>query len=88
MNNIIKELAKQVSIHEWPEYKLDVVKVLSAKQLAEFAELIIGKTLDAVRERAYYSGDRAWSDEEDRQWVELEFGIGPLADAQRKTGIK
>jgi hypothetical protein len=42
----------------------------------KFAELIIGKTLDEVQERAYYSGDRAWSDEEDRKWVELEFGIG------------
>lgn len=54
----------------------------------KFAELIVKETLDAVNERAYYTGDRNWSDELDRQWVELEFGMGPLADAQRKAGFR
>lgn len=56
--------------------------------LSKFAELIVEATLTQVAERAYYSGDRAWSDELDRPWVQLEFGLGPLADAQRKAGIK
>jgi len=43
MNERITELAKQVCIHEWPEYRPDIVKVLSMKQLHEFAELIIGE---------------------------------------------
>jgi hypothetical protein len=45
----------------------------------KFAELIIKATLDQVTERAYYSGDRAWSDDVDRKWVELHFGLGKLA---------
>lgn len=45
----------------------------------KFAELIISAVLDEVNERAYYSGDRAWSDDLDRKWIELEFGFGELA---------
>lgn len=44
------------------------------------AKLIVAEVLDEVAERAYYSGDRAWSDELDRQWIELEFGFGKLHD--------
>lgn len=49
----------------------------------KFAELIVAKVLDEVAERAYYSGDRAWSDDVDRQWVELEFGFGKLAELKK-----
>jgi hypothetical protein len=45
----------------------------------KFAELIVAKVLDEVADRAYVSGDRAWSDDADRHWVELEFGLGRLA---------
>lgn len=51
--------------------------------LEKFAELIVEATLDAVAERAYYTGDRDWSDELDRPWVELEFGIGKLAELKK-----
>jgi hypothetical protein len=45
----------------------------------KFAELIVAKVLDEVADRAYVSGDRAWSNDADRHWVELEFGFGRLA---------
>lgn len=48
----------------------------------KFAELIVAKVLDEVATRAYVSGDRAWSDDVDRQWIELEFGYGKLHDAK------
>jgi hypothetical protein len=51
--------------------------------LEKFAELIIEAVLDQVKERAYYTGDRDWSDEVDRPWIQLEFGYGSLADAQK-----
>jgi RNA-splicing ligase RtcB len=49
----------------------------------KFAKLVIEATLDQVKERAYYTGDRDWSDEVDRPWIQLEFGYGSLADAQK-----
>ena len=53
--------------------------------LEKFAELIVEAVLDQVKERAYYTGDRDWSDEVDRPWIQLEFGYGSLHDA--KSGI-
>jgi len=49
----------------------------------KFAQLIVEAALDQVKERAYYTGDRDWSDEVDRPWIQLEFGYGSLADAQK-----
>ena len=51
--------------------------------LEKFVKLIVEETLDQVKERAYYTGDRDWSDEVDRPWIQLEFGYGSLADAQK-----
>lgn len=51
--------------------------------LEKFAELIVEATLTQVADRAYYSGDRAWSDELDRPWIQLEFGYGPLAEMKK-----
>ena len=48
----------------------------------KFAELIVEATLDQVKERAYYTGDRDWSDEVDRPWIQLEFGYGTLHNAK------
>lgn len=53
--------------------------VVSREFVEKFAELIVSKTLDEVEERAHCSGDRAWSDDLDRKWVELVFGFGELA---------
>ena len=50
-----------------------------------FARLVVEETLTQVAERAYYTGDRDWSDELDRQWIQLEFGYGKLHDT--KTSI-
>lgn len=55
--------------------------------IMRFAKLLVGDVLDEVSERAYYCGDRAWSNDVDRQWIEMEYGYGLLADAQRSAGI-
>ena len=49
----------------------------------KLVKAIVEETLTQVAERAYYTGDRDWSDDVDRQWIQLEFGYGPLADAQK-----
>ena len=73
MNERILEIAKQAGLKFPSETDLSPPE-------KKFAELIVAKVLDEVAERAYYSGDRAWSDELDRRWVELEFGMGELAE--------
>jgi hypothetical protein len=52
----------------------------------KFAQLLVSDVLREVDTRAYVSGDRAWSDDLDRPWIELEYGFGKLADAQRQAG--
>lgn len=52
-----------------------------------FTELVVEKVLDEVADRAYCSGDRAWSNELDRSWVELEFGMGKLAELKNESAI-
>jgi hypothetical protein len=54
--------------------------------MEKFARLLVSDVLREVDTRAYVSGDRAWSDELDRPWIELEYGFGKLADAQRQAG--
>ena len=90
MNERIKELAEQARDYATTRHPVSniVLAVNSEKFEEKFAELIVEATLDAVAERAYYTGDRDWSDELDRPWIQLEFGLGPLADAQRKAGIR
>jgi hypothetical protein len=53
--------------------------------LEKFAQLLVSDVLREVDTRAYVSGDRAWSDDLDRPWIELEYGFGMLADAQRQA---
>jgi hypothetical protein len=65
----------------------DQMDLYDQQAIMKFAQLLIKDVLDEVAERAYYSGDRAWSDQVDRPWIEMEYGIGTLADAQRKAGI-
>jgi hypothetical protein len=76
MNERIRELAEQAGL----EYNFDPMTWLKYEK---FAELIVAKVLDEVAKRAYYSGNRAWSDELDRRWVKLEFGMGELAEYLR-----
>lgn len=67
--------------------KAQVEHCISHVRLEQFAELIVADVLDQVAERAHYCGDRAWSDELDRRWIELEYGFGELAAAAaEKTG--
>ena len=54
----------------------------------KFAQLLVSDVLREVDTRAYVSGDRAWSDDLDRPWIELEYGFGPLAEAQHQAGKK
>ena len=83
MNNRIQTLAEQakksvphgLAVDKWIETYNEI-----------FAKLIVETVLDQVKERAYYTGDRDWSDEVDRPWIQLEFGYGELADAKDHKG--
>lgn len=88
MNERIKLLAKQAGIefvYDPTETPMRAFVECWEDDMQKFAKLIVEATLDQVKERAYYTGDRDWSDEVDRQWIQLEFGYGPLQDA--KNGI-
>ena len=81
MNERIEKLWTKVCQSEMPE--LDET-CMTLQRRTKFAELIVKKVLDEVSTRAFVSGDRAWSDDADRHWVELEFGIGRLAKLKKK----
>lgn len=76
MKEVFENLAEEAMVHVPGSTGLHT----RAFSLEKFAELIVKKTLDEVALRAYVCGDRAWSDDVDRQWVELEFGLGKLAE--------
>ena len=78
------KLAKSVTVNDILGRTDRKVYVIDDATTQKFAELIIDAVLDEVAERAYYSGDRAWSDELDRRWIELEFGFGELAEKQNE----
>ena len=90
MNERIKSLMdraeyqakKQSGYEDWEVY----VPPDSQVVLEKFAQLLVSDVLREVDTRAYVSGDRAWSDDLDRPWIELEYGFGMLADAQRQAG--
>ena len=84
MNAVIKVLVGQAGLHKFLTRLPVEDRVIMQDALEEFAGLIVKKTLDEVAERAYYSGDRAWSNDADRKWVELEFSLGSLADVKLK----
>jgi len=73
MNKRIEKLLAQAHIEFAPDSKAVT---------SRFAELLIEDVLNEVKERAYYTGDRDWSDEVDRPWIQLEFGYGKLHDAK------
>jgi hypothetical protein len=88
MNKRIKELARQSGIsilYEYDGYDGHAA-VANLADIEKFAELIVESVLDQVKERAYYTGDRDWSDEVDRPWIQLEFGYGELHDAKCHKG--
>jgi hypothetical protein len=90
MNERIKSLMdraeyqakKQSGYEDWEVYVPPDSQVVFEK----FAQLLVSDVLREVDTRAYVSGDRAWSDDLDRPWIELEYGFGTLADAQRQAG--
>lgn len=84
MNKQIKKLAKDCGYQHIPITSVGKVGDFDYFDIERFSELLIEKVLDEVAERSYYSGDRAWSDDLDRQWVELEFGIGKLAELKNE----
>ena len=75
MNERIKELYEQAM-----EQNISNNSAWEELNPEKFAELIVEAVLDEVKERAYYTGDRDWSDEIDRPWIQLEFGYGKLAE--------
>lgn len=89
MNERIQELFKRAggktSIHNLMSNPMQQREYheLWNENIQKFAELVIEDVLNEVKERAYYTGDRDWSDEVDRPWIQLEFGYGKLADAQK-----
>lgn len=81
MNERIKKLATQAANYA-NTYDDAGADIWFEMYNEKFAELIVEATLDQVKERAYYTGDRDWSDAVDRPWIQLEFGYGPLHDAK------
>jgi hypothetical protein len=82
MNPRIERLARQVGACYIPRYDM---WQMDSETMQEFAQLLIEDVLDEVKDRSYYTGDRDWSDDVDRPWIQLEFGYGKLQDA--KNGI-
>lgn len=89
MNERIRKHAKKAG------FSLDSTGIYTAKlehlpiteNMEKFAKLLIEDVLNEVKERAYYTGDRDWSDQVDRPWIQLEFGYGKLHDA-KQSGVK
>jgi hypothetical protein len=81
MNKLIREFEKNSGLDV---YGLGAKRVPWEATLERFTALIVARVLDEVEQRAYYTGDRNWSDELDRPWVELEFGIGKLAELKNE----
>jgi hypothetical protein len=77
MNKLIREFEQQSGLDV---YGLGAKKVPWEATLERFTALIVTRVLDEVEQRAYYTGDRNWSNELDRPWVELEFGFGKLTE--------
>lgn len=82
MNERINTLFGQALDRAVPETWTTLNPAQLSKLKEEFARLLIEEVLDQVKERAYYTGDRDWSDEVDRPWIQLEFGYGWLHDAK------
>lgn len=76
MNERIRAMAARAGIFYYKRGQLQ-------RDMETLTKLIVEETLTQVAERAYYTGDRDWSDSVDRPWIQLEFGYGPLADAQK-----
>jgi hypothetical protein len=83
MNQRIRELVEQSTTYIEPTSNSGEGWIFDKEK---FAQLLVSDVLREVDTRAYVSGDRAWSDELDRPWIELEYGFGKLADAQRQAG--
>jgi len=84
MNERIKELA----LHAGANFGKDLEFALvfgEIKDFEKFTKLLVAEVLDQVATRAYVCGDRAWSDELDRAWIELEFGYGKLHDVRNQN---
>ena len=81
MNKLIREFEKASGLDV---YGLGAKRDPWEATLERFTALIVARVLDEVEQRAYYTGDRNWSDELDRPWVELEFGIGKLAELKNE----
>jgi len=81
MNERIEKLARQVEAGYIPRYDM---WQMDSETVQQFAELLIEDVLNEVKERAYYTGDRDWSDEVDRPWIQLEFGYGKLYEAKNE----
>lgn len=82
MNKRIEKLANIWANRRVADPKLGIAYTFNQRALEVFAQKVVEETLDQVQERAYYTGDRDWSDEVDRPWIQLEFGYGSLHDVR------
>ena len=80
MNERLRQFEKASGLEV---YGLGAKRLPWEAALEKYAKLVVESVLDEVKDRAYYTGDRDWSDEIDRPWIQLEFGYGSLADAQK-----
>lgn len=80
MNQRIRELMDQAVRFRLDPDSNSYEAQVSPEDLEVFAKLLVDDVLYEVAERAYYSGDRAWSDDLDRPWIELEYGFGELVE--------
>jgi hypothetical protein len=80
VNRRIEKLANVWANRRAQDSTLGIVYTFNERALEVFAQKVVEETLDQVQERAYYTGDRDWSDEVDRPWIQLEFGYGSLHD--------
>lgn len=76
VNTLIKQLMEQAGLQPYYDEQENHIK--------QYTELVVKKILDEVAIRASVCGDRAWCDGIDRQWIELDFDIGPLSVIKQK----
>jgi hypothetical protein len=86
MNKRIEELALKADMHrdKYGMYFAGDKHDEDGVDLEQFAHLLIEAVLDEVKDRAYVTGDRDWSDGVDRPWIQLEFGYGELHEQSKR----
>jgi hypothetical protein len=83
MNHPIKQMWEDATGSVWPRPGKFTAGEYD-HNLEKFAQLLIKHVLDEVDDRASVIGDRSWSQDADRPWVELTYDMGSIA--QQRDG--